>query len=316
MRLQCRGTRWLSALLTLTLVGGGGCSSNSSSGDAGPGVPPAAPTGLQATPQDGGVTLQWSPSTDASSYDVYYSSTVPVTTSSSKQSAMTASSTVGGLSNGTGYYFAVTALNDAGASPLSTTACAVPTAANTTGLTLYDSLCGAVLDGQKWQGPGSFNMGVADGGAVMSVNMVDEASRTVRNDSYYSLASVNSNGQRVTTLQADVTVPAATASRTGGSQIRALLRLTYSPPTDRLNFPGASLNRFTADVGLIDTGSGLLAYRQFAHCDDASCATISTSGIAFTDPSGFAAIGTGLQSGSPAVYGTTYTAAVSLDEGE
>lgn len=291
-----------------------GCPSTGNGGQDG-GSPPAAPTGLQALPTDGGVTLQWAPSSGATSYGVYYASTPPVTTNSTKQSATTTATSVGSLSNGTPYFFAVSAVNSAGESPLSAPTCAVPTAADLTGLTLYDSLCGEVLDGKKWQPPGGVSVGVAGGAAVMSVSMADEAPRAVRNDTYGSFANLNANGQRVTTLQANVTVPAATASLTGGGQIRALIHLLYSPPANRLNFPGGSMDRIVAQVGLINTGTGLMAYRQFLHCDDPSCAARSAGGIAFTDPSGFGAIGGGLQFGSPAAYDTAYTAMVSLDEG-
>jgi hypothetical protein len=85
------------------------------------------------------------------------------------------------------------------------------------------------------------------------------------------------------------------------------LRLGYQPPATRLDFPAGSLDQLTLQVGLQDTGNGLVAFRSLNHCDNASCNASSASGIAFADPAGF--------SGSaPASYDTTYTVRISLDE--
>src|SRR5262249_4259751 len=109
--------------------------------------------------------------------------------------------------------------------------------------------------------------------------------------------------------------PASGASRSGGGQIRAAVRLRYSPPQNRLSFPGARLDALVAQVGLIDNGTGLYAFRQVTHCDEASCSAASTVGLAFTDPPGFALAGSGYTGvGAPAAYDTSYTVALSLDE--
>ena len=43
------------------------------------------------------------------------------------------------------------------------------------------------------------------------------------------------------------------------------------------------MDLIVSEVGLLDDGNGLKAYRQFSHCDDASCATYTASGIAVDD---------------------------------
>jgi hypothetical protein len=92
------------------------------------------------------------------------------------------------------------------------------------------------------------------------------------------------------------------------------VRILYQPPDQRLLFPGGLLDFLSIEVGLLDFGTGLHAYRQVVHCNDASCADVSPTGIAFTDPPGFAALATALQRGVPAAYETPYAAPVSLDE--
>jgi len=88
-------------------------------------VPPA-PTGLAATAGNGSVGLTWGATAGATSYSVYRGTasgaegTTPIGTTTS------ASFTDTGLTNGTAYYYKVTASNSAGASPSSNEATATP----------------------------------------------------------------------------------------------------------------------------------------------------------------------------------------------
>jgi len=278
-------------------------------------VPPLAPTALRAVPENSQVALSWSASDGATGYHVYYSTTAPVSTASPRMAASGTSTTVTGLTNGVAYYFAATASGAGGEGLLSDQGCGVPTPASTDGLTLYDPLCGPVLDGHLWQPPGSQVAQVSGGTALLTTAMTNEESRTIRNSIYSSVAAVNAGTRRVTTLQVGLMkVPAATASRSGGGEIRAGVRLIYSPPASRLNFPGGAKDVVVAEIGLGDNGAGLQAYRQVTHCDDASCATLSTAGITFSDPPGFASLPGGLLSGAPAAYDQYYTFILSLDE--
>jgi hypothetical protein len=180
------------------------------------------------------------------------------------------------------------------------------------GLTLYDPLSGTTLDGQKWSSPlGSF--GVASNAMVLSSQISNIESLTVDGLVYSTLANVNSGGQRVTTMTADITVPVASKSRTGSAEIRAVLRLQYQPSVNRLFLPGAAnLNNLALEVGFNDTGSGLQAMRNIRHCDNANCTTRTQTGLAITDPLGFTIVANSAV--APAVYDTTYTVTVSLNE--
>ncbi|MBI5946438.1 MAG: hypothetical protein HY864_18910 [Chloroflexi bacterium] len=98
-------------------------------------TPPAAPTGLTATPGSGVVSLSWTAPADpdVAGYNVYRSTTPSVPLTSPVNGGTLVSGTVysnGGLTNGTPYYYVVTAVdtstnqsgasNEVSATPLST----------------------------------------------------------------------------------------------------------------------------------------------------------------------------------------------------
>jgi len=94
---------------------------------------PATPTGLMATAGDQQVALAWTASAGATSYNVMRSTTNggPYTTVSSPP---TASYTDTGLTNGTTYYYVVSAVNAAGQSSNSNQASATPTGSGSSGI--------------------------------------------------------------------------------------------------------------------------------------------------------------------------------------
>jgi fibronectin type 3 domain-containing protein len=88
-------------------------------------VPPA-PTGLAATAGNGSVGLTWGASAGATSYSVYRG-TAPGAEGGTPVGTTTSTSfTDTGLTNGTAYYYKVTASNSVGASPSSNEATATP----------------------------------------------------------------------------------------------------------------------------------------------------------------------------------------------
>ena len=100
-----------------------------------PGTAPKAPTNLVAVSGSKQVTLNWNPSTGASSYIVYWSKTTGVTKKSG--TAITGASSPhkhSGLANGTTYYYVVTAKNSYGESAESLEASAKPQGGATTPL--------------------------------------------------------------------------------------------------------------------------------------------------------------------------------------
>jgi hypothetical protein len=92
-------------------------------------LPPAAPTGLHAAVGDGQVSLTWTAAAGAATYNVYYGTTTPLTIANSTKIAGATGTTgsVTGLTNGTLYYFALTAVGSGGESALSAAIDGTPT---------------------------------------------------------------------------------------------------------------------------------------------------------------------------------------------
>ena len=132
------GTAWINTGLTngtlyyyrVAAVNAGGTSGMSNEASATPKVPaPPAPTGLTATAGNAQVTLAWTASSGAASYNVYRSTvagnegTAPIAT------GVTATAWINtGLTNGTLYYYKVAAVNAGGTSGMSNEASATPKA--------------------------------------------------------------------------------------------------------------------------------------------------------------------------------------------
>ncbi|MGO8970974.1 MAG: fibronectin type III domain-containing protein [Myxococcaceae bacterium] len=112
------------ALLAACAVTASGC--GSSGGNT---TVPSAPTGVQATGGDAQVTISWSPVTGATSYNIYWSTTSGVTlTTGTKIPNVTSPHVQPALTNGTTYYYVVTAVNANGESMASSQVNAVPAA--------------------------------------------------------------------------------------------------------------------------------------------------------------------------------------------
>ncbi len=91
-------------------------------------APPPTPTGLAAIADNGGVTLSWNASAGATSYNIYRSTTSGGEGSTPVGTSTTTGFTSTGLTNGTTYYFKVSASNSAGTSQQSGEVTATPTA--------------------------------------------------------------------------------------------------------------------------------------------------------------------------------------------
>jgi fibronectin type 3 domain-containing protein len=114
----------------VTAVNAGGESVESAQVGATPQVPaPGAPTGVTASAGDGQVTISWSAVTGATSYNLYWSTSTGVTKSNgTKIAGVTSPYTHTGRTNGTAYFYVVTAVNAAGESAESAQVSATPQA--------------------------------------------------------------------------------------------------------------------------------------------------------------------------------------------
>jgi hypothetical protein len=119
------GTTYYYVVSALNAAGEGPNSAQASATPVAPGSPPAAPTGLQATAGNAQAALTWNASAGANSYHVKRS-----TTSGGPYTQVAAptvtSDTDTGLTNGTTYFYVVSALNAVGESANSAQVSATP----------------------------------------------------------------------------------------------------------------------------------------------------------------------------------------------
>ncbi len=217
--------RLIMLALTILLVGIIGCGSSgsgSNGGGGGGGVSvPAAPTGLTATAGDTQISLTWTASAGATGYHVKRSSTSggPYTQASSPTATSYADT---GLTDGTKYYYVVSAVNSAGESANSaevnaTPAVAIPavptglaaTAGNaqvslawtaSTGATSYHVKRSAASGGPYTQIANPASAGYTDTGLTNGTKY------------YYVVSAVNASGESANSTEVN-------ASPTGGVQI-------------------------------------------------------------------------------------------------
>lgn len=202
----------------LTACGGGG-------GGGGGGLAvPAAPTGLQAAGGNAQVTLTWSPSAGAASYNVKRSTTSggPYTTAASPTSP---SYTDTGLTNGTTYYYVVSAVNSAGESPNSAEAKATPNAppGAPTGLAATAGNAQVSLTWNGTAGATSYNVkrSTTSGGPYTTIASPTSTNYTDTGLTkgvayYYVVSAVNSGGESANSSEVSATplVPATSVQVT------------------------------------------------------------------------------------------------------
>jgi fibronectin type 3 domain-containing protein len=195
-----------------------GASANSSEVSATPVAPPppAAPTGLTATAGNAQVMLAWTASTGATSYNVKRSTTNGSGYAQVGTSA-TAAFTDSGLTNGTTYYYVVSAVNAAGASPNSSQASATPALPVTppaapTNLQAAASNAQVSLTWNASAGATSYNVkrATTSGGPYTTIKFVTVANYSdtgLTNGTayYYVVSGVNAAGEGANSAQATAT---------------------------------------------------------------------------------------------------------------
>ena len=242
-----------------------GTSANSAPVGAKPTAPvtiPAVPTGLAATPGNAQVGLGWSPSTGASSYTLSRA-----TTSAGPYSVVAHPSTTTytdtGLTNGTTYYYEVSATNSAGTSANSAPVGAKPTAPVTipavpTGLAATPGNAQVGLGWSPSTGASSYTLSRATTSAG-PYSVVAHPSTTTYTDTgltngttyYYEVSATNSAGTSANSAPvgakptAPVTIPAVPtglAATPGNAQVG----LGWSPSTGATSY---TVSRSTASAG-------------------------------------------------------------------
>ncbi len=180
---------------------------------------PAKPAGLSATAGEGSVTLTWNPVEGSVSYNVYMGTVAGEYDDTPLAAGITGTTyTAADLTNGTTYYFAVTAVNTAGESEKSdvsaTPAAAVTVPAAPANLTAIGGDGQATLTWNAAEGAVSYNvyMGPAAGayGAAPLVAGITGTSYTATGLTngttyYFAITAVNSIGESEKSNEASAT---------------------------------------------------------------------------------------------------------------
>lgn len=191
----------LIALTALSGCGGGsgGTGSNGGGPGTGTGVVPVAPTGALATAGDAQVVLTWNSVSGASGYYANRSTSAggPYTRLSATS---TASFTDTGLTNGTTYYYVITAFNAAGTGAQSSEVTARPLQAGPGGMSAMAGDTRVTVTWDAASGASSYNVkrSLAAGGpyttlASPAANVYVDASVT-NSTTYYYVVSANRAG--------------------------------------------------------------------------------------------------------------------------
>jgi len=257
------------------------CSSMSTTGGGdGHSQPPTTPTSLQATAGNAQVSLSWGASTGATSYNVKRSMTSggPYITVSSPTNT---SYTDTGLTNGTAYYYVVSALDSAGESGNSSQASAKPNAPQTvppvpTGLQATSGNAQVVLSWTASTGATSYNVkrSTTSGGPYTIVSSPTTASfsdtgLTNGTTYFYVVSAVNSAGESSNSSQASALpaapqtappVPTGLQAITGNTQVS----LSWNASTGATSYhvkrsttSGGPYTQVAAPTATSDTDTGL-----------------------------------------------------------
>jgi fibronectin type 3 domain-containing protein len=219
---------------------------------------PAVPSGVTATGGAGQVTVSWQAVSGASSYNIYWSTTPGVTTSTGTKIASATSPHIQtGLANSTSCYYIVTAVNSVGesaassqvfattnAAPPTPTVPAAPSGVTATGGTrqvtvAWPAVAGATSYNIYW----SMTSGVTKTSGTRIPGATSPAVHSSLSDGttyYYIVTAVNGTGESVpsaqisaATLAATPTVPAAPTGviASGGSRQVTVTWTTVSGAT-------------------------------------------------------------------------------------
>jgi fibronectin type 3 domain-containing protein len=294
-----------------------GQSANSSQASAtpmAPATPPAAPTGLQATAGNAQVSLTWTASTGATSYHVKRAITNggPYTQVSAPTGANFADT---GLTNGTTYYYVVSALNSAGESANSTQASATPVApaappAAPTGLQATAGNTQVSLTWTTTSGATSYHVkrSTTSGGPYTQVAAPSTTSDTdtvLTNGTayYYVVSALNAAGESANSSQTSATpvAPATPPAAPSGLQAtagNAQVSLTWTASTGATSYhvkrsttSGGPYAQVAAPTTTSDTDTGLTNGTTYYYVVSALNATgeSTNSSQASATPAGAAA---------------------------
>ncbi|MGO8672106.1 MAG: choice-of-anchor tandem repeat GloVer-containing protein, partial [Capsulimonadaceae bacterium] len=223
-------TNGVTYFYTVSAAGGSGTSPQSNEE---PGTPESsilpAPAGLSASAGNAAVSLSWTASTAASSYNVYRSTVSGAEGATAIGTSPGASYTDTGLTNGVTYFYTVSAIDAAGTSPQSREVSTTPTSSLPAAPTSLTASAGNALVSLSWTagaGATSYNIyratasgaeGSAAAGATAVTSYLDTG-LTNGVKCYYTVDAVGGAGTSVASNEASATPePSAPPAPTGFS---------------------------------------------------------------------------------------------------
>ena len=155
----------------VTALGPGGESGNSTIASATPSAVPPAPLGLQAIAGNGSAVLAWPPSLGATSYNLKRSTTATGPFTAVASGLTSTSFADSGLTNGTAYYYVLSAVNAGGESANSDVASVTPSTTVMSSPYTFQDIGAVGIKGASSRSSGAFTM-VASGADIW--NTADE----------------------------------------------------------------------------------------------------------------------------------------------
>ena len=289
MRQMKRWQGWLAAaLLVLPLLVTAGCG-----GGSNPSL--AAPAGVTATAGDGQVSVTWNAVVDATSYNIYYGTTAGVTTTTgTKVTGATSPSTVSGLTDGTTYYFVVTAVNAGGESVISSEASAKPVPAvpaKPSGIQVTGGDGQAIVSWTGVTGADSYNIyygtsaGVTTSTGTKVANATSPATVTGLTNAttyYFVVTAVNLGGESAVSSEKSATPsaapqpPASPTGRTVTSTVAGQMDVSWTAVVG-----ATSYNVYYLQAASQPTNAAVLATTPVSVATNAATITGLTSGATY-----------------------------------
>jgi hypothetical protein len=281
-RVKRTGVVEMLLLTTILITGGLNCSHKTSfSGTISTeaslsGTPPTAPTGVDAIQGNAQVTISWSNVSDATSYNLYWSTSSGVSPANGTKIAnVTSPYTHTGLRNGTTYYYVVTAVNSYGESPASIQVSATPSATGIppivpTGLNAIPGNAQVTISWNSVPNATSYNIywsnysGVSKGMGTKIANITNSyyTHRGLTNGTtyYYVVTAVNSYGESPASSQVSATPSETNVIKTLPWEGAKLIPVN---PTIIISFSNSlSQNNSGVSVSLTSLPSGQLITGQ------------------------------------------------------
>jgi len=185
---------------------------------------PVVPTGINVTVSGSTeLTISWNPVSNATSYNIYWSTSPGVNKSSSKIAGVTSPYIHQGLSSGTTYYYIVTAVNNLGESAASAVGSALLSLPNPPAAVAAVAENGQVTVSWNTNGANSYNIYMATTSGVTKLNAISSGSSTTGTYTqtgltngttyYFVVTSVNTYGEGSESSEV-VATPAVSSSPT------------------------------------------------------------------------------------------------------